>query len=36
MKLAMTKELKVYKLSSGAMTDFQREMIFTRVLEKEP
>ena len=30
------KNLKFYDLPSGPMTDFQREIIFIRVLEKEP
>ena len=36
LKLAMVKNLKSYDQPMGAMTDFQREIIFSRVIQKEP
>lgn len=36
LKMAMKKSLKPYDQPHGAMTDFQREIIFSRVLQKEP
>lgn len=36
LQMMQRKQLKFYDLPVGAMTDFQREIVFTRILEKVP